>query len=700
MLRRRWPEVDRIQLPDDYNVTGHAFNDAFSLVADDLIEGCQIIDRNWRYAYVNNAVLSQGRRSREELLGRTMMETYPGIENTHMFSMLRRCMEERVVQTLENEFIYPDGSKGWFELRFNPVPEGVFILSLDISERKRAETSLAYMNAVLRGVRAVNQLIIREKDPEILIRSACDCLVSARGFHAVLIALVNDDASLGNQACAGAELPILSAAIDRGDFPESARAAMAQSDKVIRFSKGGDDDDSFSEITLVEDEDVLCLGLHHEKHCYGFMFAFVPAGIGADVEEHGLLQEAGGDIAFALHGIRVQEDSRRVNEELRDVEQQLRQSQKLEAIGQLAGGVAHDFNNLLMVQMGYCDLILESLSPDDPLAADLTQILACSERAAGLTRQLLAFGRKQAMQPEILDLNEVLTRVHTLLRRLIGEDIDLVTEPGEDLDRVMADPGQIEQVIMNLALNARDAMPQGGKLTIETANVELDENFSRTHMNLEPGAYVMLAVSDSGSGMDKRTLARLFEPFFTTKEKGKGTGLGLATVYGIVKQSGGTIWVYSELGEGTIFKVYLPRVEARSVTATPHREESVQGAGELVLVVEDDPALRKLFERIVKALGFCVKIAANGEEALTLVRVEGLRPDLLITDVVMPGMAGSVLAEKLTEHQPGLKVLYTSGYTDSAVVHHGVLRADTPFIQKPFSRRVLGNKIRDVLDMR
>jgi signal transduction histidine kinase len=667
------------------------------MIMDGLIEGCQIIDPQWRYVYVNDTLLEQGRRSREDLLGRTMMEVYPGIEDTPMFPVLRECMETRVVRHLENEFTFPDGSKGWFELRFNPVPEGVFVLSLDITSRKRGQNALTHLNAVLRGVRDVNQLITREKNPARLIRSACDCLVGARGFHAVLIALTDPNGAIVDHASAGAELPILSASLDRGEVPPCARKAMDHPGGVIRRSDDPCEEECFCSCSLAENDDVLSLALDHEGRCYGFIVAFVPGGVGADAEEHGLLMEGAGDIAFALHAIRVEEEGVRVSDELRDIEQQLRQSQKLEAIGQLAGGVAHDFNNLLMVQMGYCDMIMENLAPEDPLAVDLGQILACAERAAGLTGQLLAFSRKQALQPEILDLNEVLTRVEALLKRLIGEDIELETEPGENLGRIRADPGQIEQVIMNLALNSRDAMPKGGNLSIETSNVELDEAFIRTHMNIRPGPYVMLAVSDSGCGMDKRTQERLFEPFFTTKEKGKGTGLGLATVYGIVKQSGGNIWVYSELGQGSIFKVYLPRVAETSVKREIRADERLQGSGEAVLVVEDDPALRRLFERMVTGLGYRVKVAASGDEALSLVNVERFRPVLLITDVVMPRMAGGALAEKLAEELPGLKVLFTSGYTDRAVVQHGVLRADTPFLQKPFTRNVLGNKMREVL---
>ena len=388
---------------------------------------------------------------------------------------------------------------------------------------------------------------------------------------------------------------------------------------------------------------------------------------------------------------------REVRERLKQAEEQFRQAQKLEAVGQLASGVAHDFNNLLMVQMGYCELAKSGLRDEDPLAEDLAQIMACAERAAALTRQLLAFSRKQVLQPEVLDLNAVVANIEKMLRRLIGEDIELTAMLADGLWNVKGDPGQIEQVIMNLAVNARDAMPQGGKLTIETANVELDEDYARSHVSVTAGAHVMLAVTDTGCGMDEGTKSRIFEPFFTTKAKEKGTGLGLATVYGMVKQSGGNIWVYSEPGKGTAFKIYLPRVEAEAVSRASREVKATRGGGELVLVVEDEPVLRDLFARMIEGLGYRVKVAANGGEALITVEEEGLKPDLLITDVVMPGMSGRVLAERLCRAQPGLKVLYTSGYTDNAIVHHGLLDSGTPFIQKPFIIGDLAAKVEKLL---
>lgn len=1021
---------------------GETGDDGGRGVLDHLLEGCQVIGFDWKYLYVNDAAARHGRKSKRDLVGRTMMDAYPGIEKTAMFSMLGECMRDREPRQMENEFAFPDGSKGWFDLRFDPVPEGVFILSLDITarkrteealrtvferaqdgilvadaktqrfvvaneaicrmlgcsrgevlalgvkdihpaedlarvveqfgrqlrgeislatdipvkrkdgsvfpadvnstpieldgrpcmmgafrdvtERRRAEVRIAHLNAVLKGIRNVNQLITREKDRDRLIRAACDLLVEARGFHSVVIGLTGPDGKVTAYAGAGKKLRALQETMARGGPPPCARQAVAGRGVVVRSNVARSCEGCPGAAEPEGDRDALAIGLSHDDRAYGFMVASLPAGMGADAEEQDLLREVAGDIAFALRAMEVEAERDRANREVeslarfpeedpspvmrltpdgkilyanpvarrlllqadsgvgrrapahflaamggcpgrdasatvdvewsgrtysfgvapiggagyvnlygRDVtdrrhaearlrenaetlrvvadfaydweywrdedgsllymspsceritgygveefrrdpgltrrilhpddvpameahvedvgrtnepcgvdfrivtksgeerwighrcvpvfcegrrrgrratnrdiselvktrkklseaEGQLLQAQKLEAIGQLAGGVAHDFNNILMAQIGYCELMKGSLKEDDPFARDLAQVKACADRAAALTRQLLAFSRKQALQPEVLDLNAVVTGIEKMLRRLIGEDIDLVTVPTGDLGRVKADPGQIEQVIMNLAVNARDAMPQGGKLTIETANVDLDEDYAGRHASVTAGPHVMLAITDTGCGMDERTKSRLFEPFFTTKAKGRGTGLGLATVYGIVKQSGGNIWVYSEPGQGTTFKIYLPRVDEEPAAGDAREAGTACGRGELILVVEDEPVLRDLFARMIGGLGYRVVTAANGGEALMAVEEEGLRPDLLITDVVMPGMSGKVLAGRLAKTQPGLRVLYTSGYTDNAIVHHGVLDPGTPFIQKPFSVGDLAAKI-------
>ena len=389
---------------------------------------------------------------------------------------------------------------------------------------------------------------------------------------------------------------------------------------------------------------------------------------------------------------------RRAEEALRKSEEQLRQAQKLEAIGQLTGGVAHDFNNLLSIILSYSGLLAEDLKPDDPRRADLLEIRNAGERAAALTQQLLAFSRRQVLQPRIVDLNEVVCGLENMLRRLIGEDIELTVLPALEPARVSVDPGQMEQVIMNLAVNARDAMPTGGQLTIELSFAELDEVFALEHAGVTAGRHVMLAVSDTGQGIDKATQARVFEPFFTTKELGKGTGLGLSTVLGIVRQSAGTIWLYSELGIGTSFKIFFPVAQAGGVSAPLRRPQpALLHGSETILLVEDEEGVRKLARIILQRHGYRVVEAKDGAEAIRLA-TELPHLDLLLTDVVMPRMSGAETAARLVEICPGLRVIYMSGYTDNAVVLHGVLRSEAAFVQKPITPAALLSKVRAVLD--
>ncbi|MGH9804980.1 MAG: PAS domain S-box protein, partial [Candidatus Acidiferrales bacterium] len=386
--------------------------------------------------------------------------------------------------------------------------------------------------------------------------------------------------------------------------------------------------------------------------------------------------------------------------ERRTLEEQLRQSQKMEAVGRLAGGIAHDFNNLLMVIAGHGELLHDKLPKESPLLRHADEIRQTADRATALTRQLLAFSRRQVLQPRVLDLNSVVGDMESMLGRLIGEDIELVTRLNPELGRVKADPSQLEQVLMNLVVNARDAMPEGGKLTLVTDNVQLDEAYSNAHVAVKPGEYVMLAVSDTGRGMEKEILAHAFEPFFTTKEKGKGTGLGLATAYGIVKQSGGNIWVYSEPGHGTTFKVYLPRVgqgAEPAVLPAPRRESGKVRDKLNVLLVEDEAPLRLLVRSFLESSGHNVLEAGSGEEALRIAAESKQPIHLLMTDVVMPGITGRVLADQLAGRHPGMKVLFMSGYTEDAIVHHGVLEAGLAFLQKPFTITALAQKMKEVM---
>ncbi|MFN2602463.1 MAG: PAS domain S-box protein [Gemmatimonadaceae bacterium] len=383
--------------------------------------------------------------------------------------------------------------------------------------------------------------------------------------------------------------------------------------------------------------------------------------------------------------------------ERRALEEQYRQSQKMEAIGQLAGGVAHDFNNLLTAIQAYGSMLGEALEPNSREREDVDEILRAADRGASLTRQLLAFSRQQVLAPRPLNLGDVVRSIEPMLRRLIGERIDLVVRSDADVGHILADPGQIEQVIMNLAVNAGDAMPDGGILSLETVNMELDADYERTHVDSPPGRYVMLAVTDTGTGMDAATAKRVFEPFFTTKAAGKGTGLGLSTVYGIVKQSGATVKLYTEPGRGSTFKIYFPRIETVAAPAPVVTRAASQGGSETILVVEDDAALRKMAVRILDRAGYAVLAAGTPKKAIEIAATLQ-RIDLLLTDLVLPEMSGRELAERLSERLPEMRILYMSGYTDDSVVRHGVLERESQFIHKPFAHDALLRKVRETLD--
>lgn len=439
------------------------------------------------------------------------------------------------------------------------------------------------------------------------------------------------------------------------------------------------------------------------KHCMEDVFSK-----GSSSSEADLLKKNGSTTPYFFTGTLIEIAGRPCVvgmaidlESQRRLEEQLRQSQKMEAIGQLAGGVAHDFNNILTVILSNADILLSGLGPEDPRREELEGIREASQRAASLTRQLLAFSRKQMLRPKIVSLNSVIVNLENMLRRLIGEDIELITLLDPALWMVEADPGQIEQVVMNLAVNARDAMPRGGKLVIETGNLEVDEEFADSYYAVVPGCYVTLVVSDNGIGMTAETRGRIFEPFFTTKQRSKGTGLGLSTVYGIVKQSGGFIWAHSDFGKGTTFKVYLPRaVDTAATEQRPARWAAAPQGTETVLLVEDEDSVRELARRILVGRGYRVLEAADALQALEVARGHPEPIHLLLTDVIMPGLNGRELAEQLRPQRPGIEVLYMSGYSDHAVLRDQTLNSGTNFLHKPFTPESLAVRVRDVLDLR
>jgi len=412
--------------------------------------------------------------------------------------------------------------------------------------------------------------------------------------------------------------------------------------------------------------------------------------------------DAAGDLQQVVVTFIDISDQRRAEEDKRRLEEQLRQTQRMEAVGLLAGGVAHDFNNLLTAIMGTCDLIDLGVAQGDGLRTAVGEIRKASDKAADLTRQLLAFSRKQVLQPRRLDVNRTVEEMDKMLRRIIGEDIEFVTELGEGVGSVLADPGQIEQVVMNLAVNARDAMPDGGRLILETSEVLLDEEYAAEHVDVTPGRYALICITDTGTGMTARERERAFEPFFTTKAVGKGTGLGLSTVHGVVAQSGGHIWLYSEPGEGTTFKIYLPVVDSgQGEPVSMERRAPAELTGdETVLVVEDEPSVRTLACEVLRRFGYHVLEAADPDQAVRESHRHEGPVHLLLTDVVMPRASGLQLARQLSVERPDLKVLYMSGYTDNAIVHHGVLDPGTALLEKPFSAAQLARKIREILDDR
>jgi len=429
-------------------------------------------------------------------------------------------------------------------------------------------------------------------------------------------------------------------------------------------------------------------------------------GISVDVTERRtaeeLIRRSHSDLERAVEERVVElrtalDEKRRTEEVLVRTQQQLLHAQKMEAIGRLAGGIAHDFNNILSVILTCADLSLAQLDAVHPLHAELTEIRRAGERAADLTRQLLAFSRQQVLQPRVLDLNDVIRNMERMLHRILGEDIQLAVRTTLGLGRVRVDPSQVEQVLMNLVVNARDAMPMGGKLTIETMRVDLDDAYARDHLGSKPGAHVMLAVSDTGHGMDESVRAQIFEPFYTTKEKGKGTGLGLSTVFGIVQQSGGSIYVYSEPGKGSSFKVYLPCFEGNEQLSDDPRPQA-RGRGETILIAEDDVAVRRAAVEVLTSCGYALLVASDVHHAIELARTHMGPIHLLLADVVMPQLGGRAVAERIAALRPEIKTLFMSGYTDDAVVRHGVLEEGTPFLQKPLTPKSLAARVREVLD--
>ena len=614
-------------------------------------------DLDGRYLMINSAGAAFLGMSVSDVLGQNDLRLFSPETGQVIQDRDRKVVQDGVTQTYEQELRKPSGERRIFLSTKGPYRDaygktvGILGISRDITERKRVDEAVRQSQQKLQ--------IHFEHTPLAVVEWDMKFRVSAWNSAAERMFGYTEEEAIGQHA--------------HFIVPEAYRGAV---DRVwSELLSGKTEGASASRYKFAHNDNVTKDGRLISCEWYNTPLA----------------DESGRVLGVASL---VQDVTERVA-----LEERLRQSQKMEAVGRLAGGVAHDFNNLLTVILGYSQILFESVPAGSRMAESIAQIKSAGDKAAGITRQLLAFSRKQVLAPRVISLNDVMLNLDSLLRRLIGEDVEVLTAPATDLGTVRADPSQIEQVIMNLALNARDAMPGGGKLTLETLNVDLAENYAREHQPVEPGRYVMLAVSDTGEGMSEETQARIFEPFYTTKEVGKGTGLGLSMVYGIVKQSGGYIWVYSEPGRGTTFKIYFPRVDQPAEPLAVERRLTGTSKGtETILLVEDDPQLRQLTSSVLTHCGYNVLVAATPEEGLEVCRERKRDVKLLVTDVVMPGMNGRQLANEIQRLRPGMRVLFISGYTNNAIVHYGVLDPGLWFLAKPFSLSALVAKVREVLD--
>jgi two-component system cell cycle sensor histidine kinase/response regulator CckA len=609
-------------------------NARFEAALEGVAAGFFILDREWRFRYINTAGARLLRSSKEQLLGQVIWELFPVLVDTRFYTVYHQVMEtRRPMMVLEH---LPQFDL-WYEAFVSPYIGGIAVFALDVSERKRAEEALRLKDQVI--ISSLNAVVVTDANG--VISYVNPAFLRLWGF-------ASEDEVLGRTP------------FELSPEPDSIQEVIAQ----LRLHGAWQ-------------------GELHARRADGSAFDVI-------VSANTVLDADGKVVNIVGSFLDISEAKR--------LQAQLLQAQKMESVGRLAGGVAHDFNNLLTVIKGYVDLAALELSPGDPLHYDLGQVTKAAESAAELTQQLLAFSRQQIIAPQAISLNDVIARVERMLQRVIGEDIELYTIMAAGLPSVLFDPGQCEQIILNLAINARDAMPGGGKLTIETAQLRLDEEYARVHAGVRPGDYVLLAVSDTGLGMSNEVRAHIFEPFFTTKELGKGTGLGLAMVYGAVSQNGGRIEVYSEPGQGTTFKLYLPRADGPNAPPRPEPDEELPRGSETILLVEDDDAVRALAIQMLEQQSYRVHAFGAGAEALRALGELAEPIDLLITDVVMPGLNGRTLADRVKELRPAIKVLFTSGYTANVIVHHGVLKEGVEFLPKPYTLKSLARRVRDLLD--
>jgi len=668
-----------------------------SAVPDIIME----VDNNKVYTWANRAGIKY---FGDDVIGKEAKYYFE--DETDVYGIVKPLFEgEEDLLYVENRQRRRDGEKrllGWW-CRGLRNSEGQIIGALfsarDITESRKAEEIIAHLNRVLRSIRDVNKVIINEKNAEKIIQQTCNILVERRGYNEVMIILIDDTGKpkYWSETGLGEAFGPLKENLKLGILPLCCDEALFEKD-----------------INIISDRNKICVEcpavnnfLHYKamlarirynERTYGYLSVSVRGEQTVDEEEQSLFIELANDLAFALNNIEQMKAKKQAEDDRDRIEAELRQSQKMEAVGLLAGGVAHDFNNMLTVIIGYTDLALAELNVDNPLYRNFIEIQAASERSTNIIRQLLAFSRKQLIAPEAAKLNELIADLLRMLGRLIGEDIELKFLPSEELWNVWIDPSQISQILTNLAVNARDAITDVGSVSIETANVVLDEAYNNIYNYVVPGEYVSLIFSDSGKGINPDIKDRIFEPFFTTKEAGKGTGLGLPTIYGIVKQNNGYIHVYSEPGMGTAFKIYFPRY-CGDVEATSEKPGTgILTGTETVLIAEDYEEILYLVVEILEHSGYTVLKARNPDEAIMTSEKHKGDIHLLITDVVMPGMNGKDLEEKIKISRPRIRTLFMSGYTADIIAQRGVIERGVAFIQKPFTVQSFAMKVRDVLD--
>ncbi|RJX29397.1 MAG: response regulator [Desulfarculus sp.] len=578
------------------------------------------------------------------------------------------------------------------------VAERTAALRQEIKERRQSEERVQHLNRILRAIRNVNELVVREDDPQRLAQGVCRVLVEHRGYGSAFILLADEQGGLQAYTEAGpSEVYQVQPGDPSGGLPACCREAERRVG-IYHVTERGQLCTDCPLAVQCGQSDVMCACLKHVERNYGSLAVSMDHPMAMDAENQALFSEMAADVALALHNLEQGKAMQRAEKEKERIEAELLQAQKMEAVGRLAGGMAHDFNNMLGVILGYAEIALARVIPADPLYDDLQEILKAGQRAAELTRQLLAFSSRQVVAPKVIDLNQEIADQQKMLARLIGENLEFKFVPTEDLWSLFIDPSQVGQILANLAVNARDAIADTGTITIETANAVLDENYCRNYAQATPGEYVLLSFSDTGVGMDAELVTHIFEPFFTTKGEGKGTGLGLSTVFGIVKQYDGFIHTYSEPGLGTTFKIYFPRFLGQAEVPIRKAEEKPVWGAETVLVVEDEKQLLDLSKVVLERHGYNVLPAATPSEACQLARDYQGEIHLLLTDVVMPEMNGKELQARILAVRPGIKTVFMSGYTANAIVHRGVIKKGVAFISKPFTINSLTRKVREALD--